>query len=80
MRARHKAGHLLSAVAGSAMLAGLLSALGTKGNDFAGVTVLSACNAWAVGSQTNTNPANGNHVTSTLIEHWNSATATTSPR
>lgn len=48
---------------------------GTASNILNGVTVLSACNAWAVGSQ------NDGHVTTTLIEHWNGAswTAVISP-
>jgi hypothetical protein len=47
---------------------------GMKGNHFASVTMLSACNAWAVGSQTSSS-----NVTSTLIEHWNGTAWTTVP-
>lgn len=43
---------------------------GTASNIFNGVTVLSACNAWAAGLQSD------GRVTTTLIEHWNGASWT----
>jgi hypothetical protein len=46
---------------------------GTGGNNLSGVTVLSGCNAWAVGSI-----QDGSNET-TLIEHWNGATWTVVP-
>src|SRR5579871_2072517 len=41
---------------------------GTADNGLSGVTVLSACNAWAVGA------AGGGSGNQALIEHWNGAT------
>jgi len=46
---------------------------GTADNGLSGVTVLSACNAWAVGA------AGGGSGNQALIEHWNGATWTVTP-
>ena len=46
---------------------------GTADNGLSGVTVLSACNAWAVGA------ADGGSGNQALIEHWNGATWTVTP-
>lgn len=47
---------------------------GTNNNDLLAVTVLSACNAWAVGTRSDTPLA-----TQTLIEHWNGTAWTVVP-
>ena len=47
---------------------------GTNNNDLLAVTVLSACNVWAVGTRSDTPLA-----TRTLIEHWNGTAWTVAP-
>jgi hypothetical protein len=46
---------------------------GTSSNILNGITVLSACNAWAVGLQSD------GRIATTLIEHWNGASWTVVP-
>jgi hypothetical protein len=75
------AGGLAGLGAGTAAAAGCQAWTGTQppspgdnSNHLQGVTVLSPCDAWAVGSATNSDG-----VAHTLIEHWNGSAWTVAP-